>query len=48
MTHPDRAIKAGARAAARVNGDDYDAIPADKPEWIRESGHFGGRDEEGL
>jgi hypothetical protein len=32
-----------ARAIASGNGDDYDAIPASKAEWVEKRGEFGGR-----
>jgi hypothetical protein len=35
--------EAVARAIAKANGDDYDALPADKREWIAKQGMFGGR-----
>jgi hypothetical protein len=35
-------LEKAARAAADANGDDYDAIPADKGEWIDARGTFGG------
>jgi hypothetical protein len=38
-----KAIEAGARAAARIQGDDFDKIPRDKPHWTAERGHFNGR-----
>lgn len=42
MTH-DELVEAVARNLARENGDDFDAIPADKQEWIAQRGQFGGR-----
>ena len=36
-------LEKAARAAAHANGDDYDAIPADKGEWIKARGMYGGR-----
>lgn len=32
-----------ARAIALENGDDWDALPADKSEWNAKCGMFGGR-----
>ena len=32
-----------ARAIATENGDDYDLIPVNKPEWVRHQGQFMGR-----
>lgn len=43
MTDHARAIEAGARAAASVQGDDFDKIPRDKPHWIEERGLFNDR-----
>lgn len=39
----DKALEAAARAMAHENGDDYDAIPANKTEWTKGRGQFGGR-----
>lgn len=36
-------VEAVAREIARMNGDDYDALPADKSEWNAKQGMFGGR-----
>lgn len=36
-------IKRVAAAIARQNGDDYDSVPADKGDWTRKGGMFGGR-----
>lgn len=36
-------IEKVAREIARVNGDDYDVIPAHKSEWNAAQGMFGGR-----
>lgn len=36
-------LEAVARAIAKANGDDYDAIPAGKSEWVANRGEFAGR-----
>lgn len=44
MTEPDpRVVEKVARAIAKSNGDDFDAIPAHKREWVAKQGMFGGQ-----
>ena len=43
MTFSERAVEAAAKAAAEINGDDFDKIPRHKSHWIEERGHFNGR-----
>lgn len=43
MTITEEMVLAGAKAAARENGDDFDLIPKDKPDWLDKRGQFQGR-----
>jgi hypothetical protein len=36
-------IRYVARAIAEANGDNYDAVPTSKSEWVKQRGQFGGR-----